>query len=533
MSPLRLPIPSHRQVRPLLYAMQGAFASKTFRKKAPAHCAGAFHNVRSYVALIDDVEHAARGEAQRWNDGQRHERKRHKRVDPARDAELEGLLLGVFERLVDLDKRRFAHDACNLELELAEHLAVVHHDDAAAELDDAVDRRSHVLLIHADDNDVVAVVRDGCRHRAGLEAVALDVADADVVRVLVALDDGNFQDVVLNADLFGVARIGRDDLAGHHAEHRARAGLDKVRGLKVRNVERLVRALDEVRIDLGRFKRRDGLAVEHQLALLVDLKDVEVVEIVDHDKVRKKARCDCAAVIEQEVARGVVARAFDGDDRVDARLDGTAHDVVDVPLFEKIVRVLVVRAEHAVGVILRCEQREQRVEIARGRALADHDVLSALELGDGILHGAALVVGIDAGGDVGVQVVARKAGGVAVDFFVVRLRGDDLFEHLLVGVRDADIVHHFGQTLDAVVLVERVDRAVIEHRTGFVERRCGHAGGEHEAHVNGQIFRRLQHILDAVGAHDIGDLVRVGDDGRGAVRNDGVGKFLGGNERAL
>ena len=386
--------------------MQGAFASKTFRKKAPAHCAGAFHNVRSHVALIDDVEHAARREAQRWNDGQRHERKRHKRVDPARDAELEGLLLGVFERLVDLDKRRFAHDACNLELELAEHLAVVHHDDAAAELDDAVDRRGHVLLVRADDDDVVAVVRDGCRHRAGLEAVALDVADADVVRVLVALDDGNFQDVVLNADLFSVARIGRDDLAGHHAEHRARAGLDKVRGLKVRNVERLVRALDEVRIDLGRFKRRDGLAVEHQLTLLVDLKDVEVVEIVDHDKVRKKARCDCAAVVEQEVARGVVARAFDGDDRVDARFDGTAHDVVDVALFEKVVRVLVVRAEHAVGVILRCEQREQRVEVARGRALADHDVLSALELGDGILHGAALVVGIDAGGDVGVQVVA-------------------------------------------------------------------------------------------------------------------------------
>ena len=118
---------------------------------------------------------------------------------PRDDAELEGLLLGVFELLVDLDERCFAHDARDLELELAEHLAVVHHDDAAAELDDAVDRRSHVLLVRADDDDVVAVVRDGCRHRAGLEAVALDVADADVVRVLVALDDGNFQDVVLNA----------------------------------------------------------------------------------------------------------------------------------------------------------------------------------------------------------------------------------------------------------------------------------------------------------------------------------------------
>ena len=507
--------------------MQGAFASKTFQKKAPAHCAGAFHNVRSHVALIDDVEHAARREAQRWNDGQRHERKRHKRVDPARDAELEGLLLGVFERLVDLDKRRFAHDACNLELEFAEHLAVVHHDDAAAELDDAVDRRGHVLLVRADDDDVVAVVRDGCRHRAGLEAVALDVADADVVRVLVALDDGNFQDVVLNADLFGVARIGRDDLAGHHAEHRARAGLDKVRGLKVRNVERLVRALDEVRIDFGRFKRRDGLAVEHQLALLVDLKDVEVVEIVDHDKVREEARRDRAAVIEQEVARGVMTRAFDGDDRVDARPDSAAHDVVDVSLFKKIVRVLVVSAEHTVGVILRREQRKERVKVARGRALTDHDVLPAFELGEGVFHGAALMVGVHAGCDVGVQVVARKSRRVAVDLLVVCLRRDDLFEHLLIGIRHADIVHHLSKTLHAVVLVERVDRAVVEHRAGFIERRRGHAGGEHEAHVDGKILRRLQHILNTVGAHNVGDLVRVGDHGRGAVRNDSVGKFLG------
>ena len=195
--------------------------------------------------------------------------------------------------------------------------------------------------------------------------------------------------------------------------------------------------------------------------------------------------------------------------------------------------MLVVGAEHAAVSILAGEQGHQCLQIPGGSALPDHDELAPLQLGDGVVQVVALVVGIDAGGDVGVQVVARKAGGVAVDFFVVRLRGDDLFEHLLVGVRDADIVHHFGQTLDAVVLVERVDRAVIEHRAGFVERRCGHAGGEHEAYVNGQIFRRLQHILDAVGAHDVGDLVRVGDDGRGAVRNDGVGKFLGGNERAL
>ena len=356
----------------------------------------------SHVALVDDVEHAARGEAQRRNDGERHERERHKRIDPARNAQLEGLLLSIFQRLVDFDERRFTHDASDLELHLAEHLAAVHYDDAAAKLDHAVDRRGHVLLVRADDDDVVAVVRDGGRYRAGGEPVALDVADADVVRVLVAFDDGDLQDIVLNTDLFSVARVSRDDLARHHTEHRARTAFDEVLRLKVSDVERLMRALDKVRVDLRRFEGRDGLAVEHELAFFIDLKNVEIVKVVDDDKIREEARRDRAAVVEQEVARGVVARAFDGDDRVDARLDGAAHDVVDVAFLKEVVGVLVVGTEHAVGVVLRCEQREERVEVARGRALADHDVLPALKLGDGVLDAAAFVVGIDARCDVGV-----------------------------------------------------------------------------------------------------------------------------------
>ena len=125
----------------------GSICKQNFSKKAPAHCAGAFHNVRSHVALIDDVEHAARREAQRWNDGQRHERERHKWIDPARNAQLEGLLLGIFQRLVDFDERRFTHDASDLELHLAEHLA------AAGE---PVDRRPDgEQRIHRRDGGVV------------------------------------------------------------------------------------------------------------------------------------------------------------------------------------------------------------------------------------------------------------------------------------------------------------------------------------------------------------------------------------------
>ena len=122
---------------------------------------------------------------------------------------------------------------------------------------------------------------------------------------------------------------------------------------------------------------------------------------------------------------------------------------------------------------------------------------------------------------------------MAIDLLVVRLRGDDLFQHLLVGVRNADVVHHLGKTLNAVVLVEGVNRAVVEHRAGFVERRRRHAGGQHEAHVYGKILGGLQHVFDAVRSHDVCDLVRVGDDGGRSVRNDGVGKLLGGDERTL
>ena len=410
---------------------------------------------------------------------------------------------------------------------------MVEHDDAAAELDDAVGCRRDVLLVRADNDDVVAVVRDGGRHRAGLEAVALDVADADVVRVLMALDDRDLEDVVFQVDPVGVAGVGRHDLARDHAEHGARAGLGEIVGGEVRDVEGLVGALDEMRIDLGSLKGRDLFAVEHELALLVDLKNIEVAEVVDDNEVGEEAGRDGAAVVEQEVAGSMMARALDGDDGVHTRGDGLLDDVVDVALFQQIVGVLVVRAEHTVGVILRREQRQQRVKVARRGALADHDVLAALELGERIAHVGALVVGVDAGGNVGVEVVAGKAGSVAVDLLVMRLRRNDLLEHLLVGVGNADVVHHLGKALDAVVLVEAVDGAVVKVRAALVERGGGHAARQHEAHVERQVFGRLKHILDAVGAHDVGDLVRVGDNGRGAVRKNGLGKLLRADERAF
>ena len=113
---------------------------------------------------------------------------------------------------------------------------------------------------------------------------------------------------------------------------------------------------------------------------------------------------------------------------------------------------------------------------------------------------------------------------------MVRLRGDDFGDDLLVVVNDAVGVHHFRQALHSRIVVERVNRPVVQVCARLVHRRCRNARGKHEPHVDRQSFGRLEHVVDAVGAHDVGDFMGVGDDGRRAVRQRRADKFLRADE---
>ena len=202
-------------------------------------------------------------------------------------------------------------------------------------------------------------------------------------------------------------------------------------------------------------------------------------------------------------------------------------------LFQQVVGVLVVGAEHTAIHVLAGEQGHESLQIPGGRTLTDHDVLAKTQLIHGVLHIGALVVGVDAGGDVGVEILAGKARRMAVDLLVVGLRGHDLLHHLTVAVDHAHIVHHLRQSLHTGMVIEGVDGTVIQIGAGLVQRRGGDAGGQHEAHVHRQVLCGLQHILDAVGTHDVGDLMGVGDDGGGAVGQHRLGKLRGTHQRAL
>ena len=115
---------------------------------------------------------------------------------------------------------------------------------------------------------------------------------------------------------------------------------------------------------------------------------------------------------------------------------------------------------------------------------------------------------------------------MAVDLLVVRLRGDDLRDDLRVVVDDAVGVHHLGQTLHSGVVIERVDGTVVQVRAGFIHRRGRDAGRQHEPHVDRQTLGGLEHVVDAVGAHDVRDLMGVGDDRGRAVRQRRADELL-------
>ena len=186
-----------------------------------------------------------------------------------------------------------------------------------------------------------------------------------------------------------------------------------------------------------------------------------------------------------------MGRAFHGDDGVYPRANGAADNIIHVSPFQQVIGVLVVGAEHAVGVIFRREERQKRVQIPGGGSLPNHDILSAAQLRYGVLDPETLVVGVDPGGNVGVERVAGQFRGVAVNLLVVALGGHNLFEYLCVRADDAGEVHHLRETLHAVVGVKGINGAEVQRRPRLVQRRGGYTAREHDPHIHGQSLRGL------------------------------------------
>ena len=99
-------------------------------------------------------------------------------------------------RLDHLVERRLRDQARDRQRQLGAHAAVLDDDHAAADLGQARDRAGHVVVVHADDDDVVRVVGEGRGERARLEVEAAHEPDRHPAGAEVALDDRDLREAV-------------------------------------------------------------------------------------------------------------------------------------------------------------------------------------------------------------------------------------------------------------------------------------------------------------------------------------------------
>ena len=195
-----------------------------------------------------------------------------------------------------------------------------------------------------------------------------------------------------------------------------------------------------------------------------------------------------------------------------------AHHPVDVAVVGDVVGVAVVGAERdPVRAVLERE-RQERLEVACHRRLADEEPHPRPQPLASLLRGEALVVGADPGRGIRLQALAEQPGRVAVDVLGALER--ELAELRRKAGDDAGEVHHLREPEHPVPPHQRLEVARRERPARRLERRGGHARGRHEVDVELEVVAGVEQPVDAVGAEHVRDLVRVGDDRGRAERED-------------
>ena len=442
-----------------------------------------------------------------------------------------GRRLGGFQEVVDFHQRLAAHKARDFQRQFRNDGTILDNDNTTLIFRNAVDGKSHILIVTADADDVMAVVGDRGGDRTFFQTIALQIADADVAGIVVTFYNGHFQDILLHIDRIGIALIFRDDLTVHHADDHLAAVVGKIFGGKVGKMEGIMSQSIQMNGDLRLFKICNDTLIIDQLAAFINSDHVKVLQIFYNGEVCQISGGDGTAVIEQEVAGCVQTCYLNRLNGIGTHADSLPADVVDVALFQQIVGMLVIGAEHAAVEILGgFDQRKQRLQIPGSSTFADHDELTQTELAHGIFFIGTFVVGVDTGRNVGIEVLVLQSRRMAVDLLVVCLRCDDFGNSFAVGIDDAGEIHHFRKTQHPAMGEEAVDIPIVQIGTGLIQRGSGNTGGNHEHGVHRQTLRGGKHIVDSVCTHDIGDLVGVGNDRGGAVGDDGADKFAGRNQ---
>ena len=286
---------------------------------------------------------------------------------------------------------------------------------------------------------------------------------------MVSFDDGELEDVargvghdapIFDADVFETA-------AGHYlAGNRFDDGVAHASGWKRKRFDGQRADVDGAQqrwVDGGRGVEEGRAVFRYEAPVEVDATRYGAPEVVADDEVRAIARGDGADAAQAEAERGIQGRELDGADRVEAEADSLADDSVDVAVGDEVGGGAVVGDEETARGGTVGDKREELGEVLLGGPFADHEVHAAAELFAPFLERRRLVVGVRAGGQIGVQRFVAETGRMTVDRAAGG--GRQLVQDVRLRLEDAREVHDLAEADGAV------DRAVGGYRRRRAPRR--------------------------------------------------------------
>ena len=150
-----------------------------------------------------------------------------------------------------------------------------------------------------------------------------------------------------------------------------------------------------------------------------------------------------------------------------------ADHPVDVARVGDVLGIAIVRAEGDAPRAVLLHQRQQRVQVARHRRLADEQPHPGPQALAPLLHRERFVVRVDAGGRVCLELAPEESGRMPVDMASTVER--ELLEFAGSTGDDAGEVHHLRETEHPAPAHQRLEVTRRQRSPRRLERRRGHA----------------------------------------------------------
>ena len=179
-------------------------------------------------------------------------------------------------------------------------------------------------------------------------------------------------------------------------------------------------------------------------------------------------------------------------------------------------------------------QRRDDIRQQIGVRAADLDRQSGAQFFQRVVRRGQFMIGGDAGGEVGLQVSAAQAAGVAFNQFAAVETGLDNLLHPLAAVQHAVHIHHFRHAAHF-----RPAEHGLHFRAGEIGAGHFEAGGGGDArrrgdhHLQRQVAAGVYRVAHALDAEDVGQLMRIPEHRGGALGEDDFGVALGWQMRAF